>query len=166
MSYIIAIDPGKLGAICCLSSTGKIHTIVDTPTVVVKKAKGNKTEYLESQMASLIEDLIPLGIQTVAIENVHSMPGQGVTSMFSMGTGFGLWLGIIATLKLPHERIEPARWKKEMEIAAGSDKSVSIITAQRMFPSASALIRLKKHDGRAEALLLAEWMRRRVFGPK
>ena len=30
-------------------------------------------------------------IRLANIENVHAMKDQGVTSMFNMGTGFGIW---------------------------------------------------------------------------
>ena len=40
------------------------------------------------------------GRLTVCIEKQQSMPGQGVSSTFSTGYGFGLWIGILDHLVL------------------------------------------------------------------
>ena len=163
----IGIDPGLSGAVAALDEQGKIITVQDVPVLTVKKAKGHKRVYVESQMATILESIkasAPGGRDSliVFLESVHAMPGQGVTSMFSMGTGLGIWLGILAALRIPYERVEPAKWKREMGIASGSDKSASIVRASQLFPTAS--LSRKKDDGRADALLLAEWGRRKMTG--
>ena len=50
----------------------------------------------------------------VFIEKVHSMPGQGVASMFNFGKGYGIWIGILAALKISKTLVTPQEWKKEM----------------------------------------------------
>ena len=61
------------------------------------------------------------------------------------------------------EHVRPAKWKKEF--SGTSDKNTSIEVAKRLFPGVD-LRRTerctKDHDGKAEALLLAEISRRRV----
>ena len=42
------------------------------------------------------------------------MPGQGTRSMLTIGFGYGLWLGILATLRLPYTTVRPAVWKRSM----------------------------------------------------
>lgn len=166
-SFFIGIDPGLSGAVAMIDSNKKIISITLTPTVVVKKGKGKKTLYLESEMVDILEECrnhcknqhsISIGI-----ENVHSMPGQGVTSMHSMGMGFGTWLGIIAALRIPYSRIEPIKWKKSVGIPSGSDKRASVVRALQLFPHAN-LMRSDRarveSDGLADALLIAEYMRR------
>ena len=87
--------------------------------------------------------------------------------MFSMGMGFGLWLGICAALQFPIQRAEPGKWKRDMGLKSGDDKAASVVLASRLFPSAS-LFRTSRctvgSDGRAEALLIAEWGRRSLVG--
>jgi len=159
----VGIDPGLSGAVAVIDHKGNMVALDDTPTLTVKKAKGHKRVYVESQMVSILERLSK-NVRLVGIENVHAMPGQGVTSMFSMGSGFGLWLGILAALRMPYEKIEPAKWKREMGITSGSDKSASIVCASHLFPTASFRKdrgRVDTMDGRADALLLAEWLRRK-----
>ena len=79
------------------------------------------------------------------------MPGQGVSSTWTTGYGFGVWLGVLAALALPHTRVRPAIWKRAMGL--GKDKEQARLRAIQLFPSAD--LRRKKDHGRAEALLLA-----------
>jgi len=45
----------------------------------------------------------------VVIEESQSMPGQGVRSYFTIGLGFGVWLGILSALGLAYTRCTPRR---------------------------------------------------------
>lgn len=154
MAYqtFIGIDPGATGAIAAISPTG--ITFIDCPVVKMSgKTKPNPT-----LMASELKQLItPDSI--IIIENVHAMPGQGVTSMFSFGMGYGCWLGIITALNIPVEFISPQSWKKYYGLS--TDKEASRVKALQLFPCQAAELKLKKHHGRAEALLLAEYLRRK-----
>lgn len=163
MSIYIGIDPGLFGAVAGIDHRGHIISVQDTPIVKVKKSKGYKNAYVDSQMAAILSVLIQAAGATgcqVALENVHAMPGQGVTAMFNMGVGLGLWRGIITTLKLPFTFVEPVVWKKEMGIIKGANKGESIVRAAQLFPTAD--LARKKDDGRADALLMAEFLRRRM----
>lgn len=168
MINFIGIDPGVTGAAVLLNSEGTVLSVQDTPTIQVAKGKGKKTVYIESQMVAILQSFLDSGkIHGVGIENVHSMPGQGVTSMFSMGMGFGLWLGIISALKIPYTKIEPMAWKKLMNIPPKSDKGASIVRAHQLFPGVSFMRdrgRVENMHGRADALLIAEYIRRSING--
>jgi Holliday junction resolvasome RuvABC endonuclease subunit len=157
----VGIDPGLTGAVAAIDQRGQIRSISDTPTIAVRKNGKSRFVYLESNMAHCLRGIHALRCDPllVCIENVHSMPKQGVASSFSFGMGFGIWLGIAAALELPIERLEPKVWKAAMGIAPGSDKSTSIVRAKQLFPTAD--IHLAKHHGRADALLIAEWLRRK-----
>jgi len=71
--------------------------------------------------------------------------------MLTVGVGFGLWLGVLAALTLPYTRVRPQVWKRALGL--GKDKEQARLRAMQLFPSAD--LRLKKHNGRAESLLLA-----------
>lgn len=149
----IGIDPGVSGAIASISPTG--IQFIDCPIIKVSgKTKPNPT-----LMASELKRLITSD-SIIIIEAVHALPGQGVTSMFSFGMGYGVWLGIIAALAVPVEFVSPQTWKKHYSL--GSDKEASRGKALQLFPSQADELKLKKHHGRAEALLLAEFLRRRL----
>ncbi len=152
MTIYIGIDPGLSGALAIIAPGDHIF-IHDTPIV---KSNG-KSQYLIRNMVEIFESLHLTAGCCIGIEQVHAMPKQGVSSMFRMGEGLGIWKGIVAALGYSYEMITPKRWKKEMMQGMGKDKGASIIKAKQLFPNAD--IHLKKHDGRAEALLLAYYMK-------
>ena len=151
---IAGIDPGQTGAIAFIYPNGKVE-IHDTPIEKVKKGKRIKTEYLPGNMSDLLKGL---EINHVYIESVHAMPGQGVTSMFNFGKGFGIWIGILAALKIPYTLIPPQAWKKHL-MQGMKDKDAARIRAQQLYPSVTKELSRKKDVGRADALLIAEYGR-------
>lgn len=165
----IGIDPGLSGAMAVIDDTAEFPEnprvqVFDTPTLIVAGDK-NKRVYNKVAMAQLLQPYsILLGAinaqSLVVLESVHAMPKQGVTSSFSFGRGLGIWEGIIAALSLPLEMPSPQRWKKEMMADQGKDKDAARYKAMSLFPSLTEQLKLVKHDGRAEALLMAEYARR------
>lgn len=97
------------------------------------------------------------------LEHVSAMPGQGVTSMFNFGQNFGFIQGVLTADGIPFELVRPQKWKKEFSITG--DKNSSIAVCKRLFPNVS-LLRTEKcrkeDDGMAEALLMAEYARRKL----
>jgi len=155
----VGIDPGKSGAVAALNQDGEIVSIQDTPTMHVKKGRKNSNVYLPSNMMALLKAINDSGkIAVVGIERAQAMPRQGSTSGFTIGYGYGLWTGIAIALQLPIEVIEAQAWKRHARIPIGSDKKASIVRALQIWPSCRELSR-RKDDGRAEALMIAEYMR-------
>ena len=159
----IGIDPGFDGAIGAVGKDGFIG-VRDTPSLEVKSGKKTRRKYNTPEMVKIILELTK-GYDRVflALEQVGSMPGQGVASMFAFGRGLGMWEGILACACVTAcngsiHMVRPQKWKAIM--LDGMDKgskASSILKATQLFPMAP--ISLKKHDGRAEALLIAEWVR-------
>lgn len=160
MSIFIGIDPGLMGAAACIDSDGRVIRLADTPVLTINKNSSVRHEPDRNAMAQIIKDMIVVarGNVHVAIERVHSMPDQGAASGFSFGMGYGIWLGILAAFALPTDLIPPQRWKKVMMDGMGKEKDASRIRAKELFPDAD--LALKKHHGRADALLIAEYRRR------
>lgn len=156
---IIGIDPGITGAVAALAEI--VGSVYDTPIIEVKKGKKITNEYNPSGMAEIIENLASLEASHVFIEKVGAMPGQGVTSMFGFGKGFGIWLGILAALKVPYTLVTPQAWKKEIMEGIG-DKDAARVRAIQLFPHLSGELARKKDIGRADALLIAEYGRRKM----
>lgn len=148
----LGIDPGLDGAMAVIFADGLVR-IYDAPTA----KDGGKRRYLLADMRRLVGAFGP-DMTRAAIERVHSMPKQGVASSFNFGEGFGLWQGLLAGLGIPFDLVTPQAWKKVMLAGAGKDKAAARIRAQQLFPDAE--LNLKKHHGRAEALLIAEYRRR------
>jgi len=51
-------------------------------------------------------------ITFVAIEKQQAFPGQGSTSTFRTGEGFGIWQGLLAGLQLEFVVVPPRTWQK------------------------------------------------------
>lgn len=156
---VIGIDPGLTGAIATISPVGVIE-LHDCPIFTI----GKRHTCDPAGMAKLFHHFRARHpTLLVGLEKVHSMPGQGVASVFTFGEGFGVWLGILAALNVPHQLITPQRWKRVMMDGQGDkDKDASRLVAMRMFPEKSDRLNLKKHHGRADALLIAEYLRRQI----
>lgn len=154
----VGIDPGLSGAIAFIFPDGTVSTY-DTPVIKVSKNGKNRNVYLAGAMhdhLTQLEESFPGHKCHVALEKVGPMPGNGAAAMFSMGHGLGLWEGLIVASGLPLTYVIPQAWKKMFGL--DRDKNKSILKAKQLFPTAD--ITLKKHDGRAEALLMAEYLRR------
>ena len=137
---IIGIDPGATGAIAMIQPMVEVWDMPATP----------------HDLATLMRTF-DANTTRVYVEEVHSMPGQGVASTFKFGKGYGEIIGVLATLGLGYRAISPAGWKRAMGLQR-AEKADSRRKAQELYPTAS-LARVKDH-GRAEALLIAEWGRR------
>jgi len=152
---IVGIDPGQTGAVAFIYPSGMVE-MFDTPVESIKKGKGSKTEYMPPNMADLLR---AMAIRHVFIEQVHSMPGQGVASSFGFGKGFGIWIGILAALQIPYTFVTPQAWKKQLMLG-NADKDAARGRAMQLYPVVSKELSRKKDIGRADALLIAEYGRR------
>lgn len=159
---ILGIDPGLHGAVALIEPAvlyfdGKTPLkevrveLFDTP--IDKEEEGNY--YAPERMYDLIASLMP--IDKVTIEEPFVMPRSSVAVGKIIGIGFGLWQGILASLKLWSITTEvmPSRWKKDLKLTR--DKKGSLKIARDIYPQSKEYIKLLKHEGRAEALLIAHW---------
>jgi hypothetical protein len=154
MRVHIGIDPGLSGAVAILIDDGSVQ-VYDTPTCLIKAAK---RDFSGVEMSKLLGPFAGRDDVVVALEAVHSFPGEGVSSAFSFGRGVGIWEGILSAYRIRYARITPQKWKAYMMDGCAKEKNASILEAQRHFPKVD--LSLKKHHGRADALLLAEYSRR------
>ena len=148
MKTYIGIDPGKSGAMAIIRPDDNIEIV---PFEAVKYSK---------TMAFLCQEGNPI---TCCVEKVGAMPGQGVVSMFNFGHNLGLIEGLLKAYGIPYQLVPPQTWKKEFSLS--SDKAKSIEVCQKLFPDVSLLPTersRKPNDGMAEALLMAEYARRRM----
>jgi hypothetical protein len=169
----VGIDCGLDGAMVAMSGDypHSIPSFFDAPTLAT--GHGARRTYDIPAMVKLIEALKYAGqppivpwnhhSMIVALEQQQAMPQQGVTSMFSLGFGFGVWQGLLTALGIPFQLVHPTRWKKEMMAGSPKDKAASCLVASRLFPLATDKLKTERGralHGRADALLLAEFMRR------
>jgi len=136
-----AIDPGKSGSLVLLTKP--------EPTIV----KFNKEQYIECLRAYSIADII------IGLESVHSMPGNGVRSMFAFGENFGWIQGVLDTLGLDYELVTPQEWKKHFGLI-GSNKKESCVKALELEPTLQCKgKRGGLQDGICDAYLLARYLK-------
>ena len=148
----IGIDPGLTGAIGILRN-GSYRTVQDMPTVI-RGATGTKREVNPVDLMDILREFTGVEDARVALEKVNAMPGQGVSGVFSFGDSFGTARTAVAACRFETVYVAPQTWKKHFKL--DKDKERSRALAIRMFPGAP--LNLKKHDGRAEALLMARWL--------
>ena len=158
----VGIDPGVTGAVCVLDEATQEVKFYDTPTLNVKVGKNFKNVLDAYEMSRILKDVTAGQTVMVTIEKVQAMPGggersMGATSAFSFGMGFGLWLGILAALEIPHQQVHPATWKSRVMSGMGKEKDASRQVAMQHYPRAAKDLNLKKHHGRADALLIARY---------
>lgn len=150
----IGIDPGKSGGYAIINDK---HP--DKPSVF----PWDDAEFVSAMGGLRIIHETTGDEIKCCLEKVGAMPGQGVTSMFSFGKSAGFIEGVLAANKIPYQLVPPQTWKKSFSL--NSNKQTSIEVCQRLFPDVSLYRteRCKKpHDGMAEALLMAEYARRKL----
>ena len=153
----IGIDPGILGAVGAICPNCGPQ-VWDTPTAVLKRTK---RDYLVGDMRAVLSDVCCLrgsDVQVV-LERGIPMPSQSSSSTYVTGRGGGIWEGMLAGLALPYTLVQASQWKRVLSLT-GQEKSGSRVRAQQLFPSIADRFSKVKDDGRAEAILLAEYGRR------
>ena len=138
---ILGIDPGKSGGFALRSLDQKFT------------AGFSFTKATEADVIAIIRGYLP-HIRHAYLEKVHSMPGQGVKSMFTFGQNYGFWLGILYSLQIPCTHVTPLKWQTLMQCKSKGDKNVTKRRAQELFPDQ------KITHAIADALLIADYGRR------
>ena len=144
---VIGIDPGKKGAMAIIESTpdgiGHVKIIPFEPSDYISALK----RYSGA---------------TVCIEQVQSLPREGVKSVWSFGQTYGWLLGVMDALGVSYQAVPPNKWKREYSLLR-AEKKQSIEVCKRLFPNVS-LKRTDRcktdDDNMADSLLLCEYARR------
>lgn len=151
----MGIDPGLKGGVAFYD--GKDIVAYYTPVVEEEFVKNGKKKTRNNMdldgLRKLIVEHNPTG---AVLEKVTARPGQGVTSMFRFGQGFGEYRGLFTGMGLAWVEVTPQTWKKTFDLS--SDKDPSLTLARELWPDkAKEYFRLKKQDGVAEAALIAKY---------
>ena len=173
---IIGADPGLSGGIGII--TPEAYTVHPIPVLIVEGAR--KRSIRTGQMVTKMRkhyDLssirrILLQVKDAAhdkgypvelwCEDVHPMPEEGVMGAFSLGKGVMLWEAAAEFLGFRFSKIHPRTWKQEIMGGMGKEKEAAVYRAQQLFPNVCFIgPKGGKKDGLAEALLIAEYGRRK-----
>jgi len=145
----LGIDPGQKGGIAVLAGEsqaqawrypGDVSSAALLVKTILKDWKGT-----EQVMACL--------------EQVHAMPGQGVSSTFKFGANFGAWQGILSANEIPYIMVTPRKWQQAiLDAGTGETKERSLNMARRLFPAVD--MQYKADDGKADALNMALYLKK------
>ena len=152
---LLGVDPGQSGALAWLDEVGTLLRVEDMPVLEIMRNGKPRKELDVLGLSRLLSVLTP---DICFLEQVNGMEGDSPSSAFTFGRITG---AAEATLKLSGARFEavpPATWKRAMGLI-GTAKDQSRAKATARWPAFAAQFSLKKHDGRAESALLAEYGR-------
>jgi crossover junction endodeoxyribonuclease RuvC len=142
----MGIDPGQSGAYAVIDGAGK----------PVAECRGAESV---CDRAGMIADLLLEGeVVLAALEKVHAMPRQGVSSTFKFGQSFGEAIGLLESMQIRYEFVTPAKWQGTLGCRSKGDKNITKHAAQRLFPGRRIV------HANADAFLIAEYARRREMG--
>ena len=151
--YYVGIDPGSKGAMAIIDSEGNVTDIIDID---------NNVDTYSGLIIQFIDNLDKDFY--VAVEDVCGRPGQScaANTTFMKLAGYAELVGyFIATDFL---KVKPQVWKKHFGLIFPKDmsktekKHKSIELAKELFPAVAGQLTASK-DGRAEALLIARYMK-------
>jgi crossover junction endodeoxyribonuclease RuvC len=150
MNLIAGVDCGLGGAIALLDGvTGQLAGLIDMPVLVVRKDRRSVDAHA---LAAWFRDNRP---GHVYIEAAQGIPRQSAYATGVFFQGYGIVLGIVATLELPMTIVQPVVWKRRLGIPAAKDAARA--RASQLLPANAGHWTRRKDDGRAEAALIALW---------
>jgi crossover junction endodeoxyribonuclease RuvC len=147
---IAGIDPGATGAVAVYDTELGTLEIFDTPVAAVKVGTRNVNRILPAAFA---RQLKLHGVDCAALERVHAMPKQGLSSTFSFGHCYGVMEGTLSALGIPYDLYDPQQWQKAARVGAGKDGSRA--RAVQLFPAYAEYFVRKADHGRSDAALIA-----------
>lgn len=142
MSVVFGIDPGQSGAISAIWLSDGVPFV-----------KSHKLTETETDAREWMEGFELTGSFAV-IEKVHSMPKNGVSSMFKFGQSYGFLRGLLVGLRIPFHEVTPQQWQKAMSCMSKGKKNVTKARAQQLWPN------IKFTHATADSMLIAEYGRR------
>jgi crossover junction endodeoxyribonuclease RuvC len=148
---ILGVDPGVHGGLAIVAiedgAAPRLVEAIDVPVIGT-----NAKERVD--VTAIRVWISKHDVQHAFIERAQAMPKQGASSGFKYGRGVGAIEAVITLCSIPMELIEPSAWKRFWKLP-GKDKESGRQKALQLFPSAHALLALKRHHNRAEASLIA-----------
>jgi hypothetical protein len=170
MIRVLGIDPGLDGALAVLDlqqggTILHLTKVVPTPTLDVMVNKKKRRDYDVPGMWHLVEDAVyPADVQVamVGLEHQGPRPKEGVVSSYRTGHGYGLWRALVVAAQLPLTIVQPLVWRREFGLLRAG-KQASVRAAVEGFPNYPWS--LTRHDGAADAILIAAFVARRRVVP-
>lgn len=156
--WVLGIDPGKKGALALFCPALSFLRIWDVPVSTRTTGSGRvMTTVDNTALQKIAEEIAWIGPPSVAVvEKVGARPGEAPSYAFDFGRTTGALEQVVASIvgcELRH--VAPAVWKGRLGVPA--EKKAALARATALLPAHAHLWPLVKHDGRAEAALLAHY---------
>lgn len=152
----IGIDPGKTGALVTIDVNEQIlyESCFDCQDTIENNAR---------LLKKILSDIDPGTRAIAALEKVNAMPKQGVRSVWNFAENFAMWKTLLTAFQVPFELVTPQAWMKGL--VKPSDHQVKkkrgLTVCRRKYPG-NGFFKLEKHDGRADATLMAIHLKRKI----
>ena len=138
----VGIDPGQKGGFAMIDENRNVLSCFEMP----------------QDITEIYSQLKFYNVTLAVVEQAQAMPKQGVVGIFTYGTGYGKLLAAMEIAFTPYQEIRPKVWKKAFSLH--SNKLDSINVAEELFPTITFMTKGGRMlDGKAEALLLADYAR-------
>lgn len=159
---ILGADPGnKTGALALVGAGGELLGVEDMPHFMIQRGKSAKAQLNIPGLVAVLQEWRPTH---VFVEAVGAREGEAPSTSFNFGRGFGALEAVCRILGGQYNDVPPHVWKSALKLKRGQGKDPSRLRATELWPGRAGLFALKKHDGRAEAALIAEYGRQSL-GP-
>ena len=138
--FVIGVDPGSGGGLAVLDREGHLVEVLAMP----------ETDHDINDFFTRHEDA-----DCAYLEQVHSMPGQGVASTFKFGMNYGFLRAMLTAHKIRWIDVTPNKWQSALGIKAIKDEPKTAHKnrlkgrAQQLFPKAKVTLKT------ADAILIA-----------
>lgn len=127
-NFYIGFDPGKRGYACVYevgTNSYEHYPVFD----------GNR---LNPRLVGTLKIIGESFNAMAVVEQVHSMPHDGISRAFSFGTNYGMLLGMLEALGVPYVTCTPGKWQKAMWEScdkSATTKLTSYNAARRLLPN-------------------------------
>lgn len=155
MSFLAAgLDPGKDGALVALAvdpaaGSVQVFRVIRTKDLLHSgRGAPYNLQAMREAIAGLHDrpppsndaigeitfvpaDRLPLALVVIERQQSRLGPGLGRLTMFTMGQGYGLWLGLLAGLQVPFQEVTPAVWTRRLldgAPGAGKERTAAFVS--------------------------------------
>lgn len=150
---VLGIDPGQTGGFAAVRMDNGFPFVLGATMPILFQPRSKPT----LDAIRMDEWLAQYRFDVAVIEEVNAMPKQGVASSFQFGRMFGSAENMMMIYGTRFEYVPPGKWKRDMGLTSEKRKSLDLATAKFGNETREAYWPLKKHEGVAEAALLALW---------
>ena len=166
----IGIDNGAKGAIVVIDGKRRAVQVEPMPVInvgVTRKGKRGTKNILDMvRVLSILAEAKrkSKGDIFAVLEHAQVFPGEGRSTAFTAGRGYGALEMALVSLSIPYEIVRPRKWQSEvLKGIEGADyKARSVLKCRRVFPDIDLTPgrRRKPMDGIADAACMALYAER------